>query len=645
MNGPSSRFFTVIAPWLAVLACGIVLGVPVHGSAQTAASEDLKRLTLEELMDIRVTVVNRQPEAVGTAAAAVAVITRDDIRRSGVTTIADALALADGVHVARLNNGSWSISARGFNGLTPNKLLVMVDGRTEFSPLFAGVFWNMLDYVLEDIERIEVIRGPSGTMWGANAVNGVVNIITRSARETRGTYVSVGSGNEDRALVEARYGGGSGRLSYRIYGKYAERDEQKLATGAASEDGTRRGQAGVRLDGARGATEWLFKADGFQSAHDFFDREDGAWTGLGAQARITRRFSPQSSLQVQAYYRREYRNIDRQLTHHLDTGDLDFQHSLTLGARNHFIWGAGARANRDKTYGSEVIRLDPVSRTYPVSSVFAQNEFAVRPGSLFLAAGVKVERNAFSGGDVQPNVRVRWMLPGDQTLWGAVARAVRRPTRFDDDPILMQAGVPIIMGNDGFESEQMTGWDVGYRSRPRPTLSLDVNVFSQIYDRLRSQELPEGGGLPLTIGNTLNGRSSGVELSVGVQPRPWWRSSVGYTYIDTEVTRDPDSRDVSNGTAEANDPHHLFTLRTRLDLPHRLAVDAFLRGVGELPAPAVPGYVELGARLGWTVTPRFELALVGQDLLHGHHPEFGSALARRIEFERSVRGLVTLRLP
>jgi iron complex outermembrane receptor protein len=517
----------------------------------------------------------------------------------------------------------------------------MVDGRTEFSPFFAGVFWNMLDYVLEDIERIEVIRGPSGTMWGANAVNGVVNIVTRSARRTHGTYLSAGTGNEDSALAEARYGGGSDRLSYRVYGKFAQRDEQKLATGLPSGDTRNRGQMGVRLDGASGGNEWLFKADAFHSRDDFPDRRAGEWTGLGAQGRLSHRFSPQSTVQVQAYYRREYRNIQRQLTHHLDTGDLDFQHSLALGPRNQFIWGSGFRVNHDVTYAGEGIRFVPERRTYPVASAFAQNEFVVRPASVFVTAGVKVEHNAFSGADVQPSLRGRWMLPHQQMVWGAVARAVRRPTRFDNDIRLLQNGRLLIQGSDEFESERMTGWDLGYRSRPSGAVSFDVNVFSQDYDRLRSQESPATGVIPLTLANTLNGRSGGLELSVTVQPTTWWRTRVGYTRLETEVTRDPGSRDASNGLNELNDPEHLFTLRSSLDLPHGIGIDGWLRRVSDLPSPAVPQYVELNARIGWDASSRFELALVGQDLLHGQHPESGS----RVEFERSVRALLMVRIP
>ena len=627
---------------VAALSCLLLGATAVH--AQT--TPPLRGLSLEELMQVEVTVVTRQPEPLGRAAAAVSVITRDDIRRSGVTTIADALALADGIHVARFNNGSWAISARGFNGSTPNKLLVMVDGRNEFTPLFTGVFWNMLDYVLDDIERIEVIRGPGATLWGANAVNGVVNIITRHSRDTRGTLVTAGAGNEDPALVEVRHGGGSDQSSYRVYAKFAQRDAQQFSTGDSSDDRRRRGQAGLRVDRTRGTTAWLLKADAFHSRDAFIDRRDGEWTEIAVQGRVSRELSETSSLQIQSYYRREYRNIERQLTHHLDTVDLDVQHSLQIARRHALIWGAGYRVNADRTYGSAVVHFDPASRTYPVFSAFAQDEFALRPSSVFLTAGIKVEHNAFSGADAQPNLRLRWLPSDKQMLWGAVARAVRRPTRFDDDIVVTApTGVALVNGSDDFESEAMTGWELGYRAHPLSRLTLDATTFHQRYGNLRSQEAPLTGIIPLTIANTLDGRSSGLELSASLQPHPRWRIRNSYTYLDTEIRPRAGSRDVSGGVNEANDPHHLWTLLNAIDLPRSVEIDGWLRYVSALPNPSVPAYAELNARLGWHPNSGIEVALVGQDLLHAQHPESGTAVPRRIEFERSVRLQLILRTP
>ena len=628
----------------------VTLGAQTRDPVRIAHTDtqELKKLSIEELMDIDVTLTARRPEPVRVAAAAISVITGDDIRRSGVTTIADAIALADGVHVARFNNGTWAISSRGFNQNTANKLLVMVDGRTVYSPLFSGSFWNTLDYVLEDIDRIEVIRGPGATLWGANAVNGVINIITRDARSTTGTLVGLTSGNEDPAVAEARYGDSAGDLYWRVYGKFARRDDQKFATGASSIDPVNRGQAGFRLDGgAADGRRWMVRGDLFHSQFGFPDRPDGEFTDGNVQGRLWHAFSPSSQLEIGSYYRREYRRVPLQLTHYIDVFDTDLQHAWTTHPRHNLVWGGGLRVNTDKTHGSAVLRFDPPERTYPIASLFAQDEIAFVPDRLFVTGGLKLEYNAFSGADWQPNVRARWMLPGQQMLWGAAARAARRPTRFDDDLVAtLPTGIVIARGSDDFESEQLTSLEIGYRSGALATVvSMDATVFSHDYDNLRSQESPATAPVPIVVGNTLNGRSTGIELGVNVQPVSAWRSHVSYTYLDTEITRDAGSRDVGRGLSEANDPHHLFSLRTSVDLGRAVELDAFVRHVSALPNPVVPAYTEINARIGWRPNERLEFAIVGQDIAHESHPEFGPDTPSRLHFERSVRALLTLRLP
>ena len=638
----SRRAPRVTATFMHVTAAILLDFIYVSASGQQDPAT-LKKLTLEELMEVDVTLVTRTPEPVSTAAAAISVITAEDIRRSGVTTIADAIALADGVHVARFNNGTWAISARGFNQNTANKLLVMVDGRTVYSPLFTGVFWNTIDYVLEDIERIEVIRGPGATLWGANAVNGVINIITRSARDTHGTFVSVGAGNEDPGIVEARYGGGGGRVHWRTYGKFAARGAQKRADGLAANDDVKRGQVGFRLDGgaADAGSSWVLRGDLFHSRTAFPDRPDGEYTDGNVQGRWVHIGS--SHTQIQGYYRREYRNVPLQLTHRLNSFDVDVQNSARVGGRHMLVVGAGARTTHDDTDGSAIIHFEPDSRGYRLFSGFVQDEFALR-SNVALTAGIKIEHNTFSGADWQPNLRARWTLPRRQTLWTALARATRRPTRFDDDIVVTAPnGLELVRGSEDFESEKLTSWELGYRAQPSRVVSFDTTGFIHTFDDLRSQEAPLTGAVPLIVGNTLKDKSYGAELGVGMQPIAAWRMHASYTYLNTTIERAPGSRDVSGGLNEANDPHHLFTLRSTLDLPRHIEADAWLRGVGALPNPAVPGYVELNARLGWRPTPIVDVAFVGQDLLHGRHPEFGSPNAAREEFERSVRLLLTLR--
>ena len=608
--------------------------------------EELKRLSVEQLMQIDVTTATRRAEPVLGTAAAVTVITGEQIHRSGVTTVADALRLANGVHVARFNNGTWRTTARGFNGDSPNKLLVMVDGRTVYSPLFTGVFWNVVDYVLDDTDRIEVIRGPGATLWGANAVNGVINIITRHSRDTQGALVSLSSGNEDPAIAEVRYGGDTtGTVTWRVYGKFARRDGQLFASGQDARDPRQRGQAGFRVDGGNpDRTTWLLKGDAFHSRDAFADRPDGEFTDLNLQGRVSRPLAGASRLDVQSYYRREYRRVPNQLTHHIDVFDVDAQHAITPTPRHNVVWGGGVRINADGTHGSAVIRFEPPERTSHLWSAFAQDEIALVPGRLSTTIGAKYEHNTFSGGEFQPNIRGRFMLRPDHVVWAAVSRAVRRPTRLDDDVVVTTAaGLPLIRGTGDFEAEELTAYELGYRAQLLPRLAADATVFHHDFDKLRSQDLPPAGGFPLVIANTLEGTSSGVELAVRAQPLDPWQVHVSYTYLTSEARRAPGSRDVSGGAAEANDPEYLFDVRSSLDLPRAIQVDAMLRSVGELEITRVPAYTELNLRVGWLATPRAEFWAAGQDLLHDHHPEFGAPTPTRIEFERSLRAGITLR--
>jgi iron complex outermembrane receptor protein len=396
------------------------------------------------------------------------------------------------------------------------------------------------------------------------------------------------------------------------------------------------------VDSAAGGTAWLLKGDAFHSTDDLLNRPSGEFTDLALQGRLTRVFGNDSRLDLQSYYRREFRRIPGQLTHAIDVVDLDVQHATTWGDRHDIVWGGGVRRSWDETEGSAALRFDPEDRSYALSNVFVQDEYALVRDRLYTTAGIKYEHNAFSGGELQPNVRARLMLDLNQVVWGAVARAVRRPTRLDDDPLLFApGGALVVRGTHEFRAEQLVATEFGYRVQPLATASFDATVFWHDYDDLRSQDLSPQGGLPLTIGNTLEGRSRGVELAGNVQPAPWLRVHAGYARIDTGVARQPGSRDATGGTSEINDPDHLFTLRTSVDLPRRIELDAVLRSVAALPNPAAPGYTELTLRAGWRMTDRVELSVVGEDLLHDHHREAGSP--GYVEFERSVRAGVTLR--
>jgi iron complex outermembrane receptor protein len=620
------------------------LAVPSPLDAQE--SQDLKRLSIEELMRIDVTTAGRRAEPVGSTAGAVTVVTSDDIRRAGVTTIADALRLVTGVHVAQTSGAVWNITARGFNQGTANKLLVMIDGRTVYSPLFTGVFWNVIDYVLEDIERIEVIRGPGATLWGANAVNGIVNIITSHTRDTRGAYLQASGGSEHRADLSVRYGGGSGMdgLSWRVYGKVADDDAQTFASGLPSRDDRTRGQVGFRIDaGNRERTSWMFKGDAFHSADGFTNGRRGSFTEVDLQGQVTRAFGEGSQVSLQSYYRREARTQEGQLEHHIDTVDVDAQHAARLGGTHSLVWGGGFRVNRDDSVGTPALSLSPPSRTHGLASLFVQDEIAIVPERWYITPGTKWEYNSFSGGSFQPSVRTRVPLPRGQ-IWAAASRADRRPSRLEDDLIALGPdGAPALVGSDRFLPERLLALEAGYRVQPRAELSIDAAVFRHRFEDLRSVDLPETFPGPLVLGNSLEGRSHGIELTANLQPVRWWRTTVGYTWLDTRVTATPGSRVFGPGSSEANDPHHLFNLRTSVDLPRDVELDASVSSVGALATPVVPGYTSLALRIGWQTTNNVELFLSGHDLLDARHAEFGAPGPSRVEIQRAFRIGITVR--
>ncbi len=381
----------------------------------------------------------------------------------------------------------------------------------------------------------------------------------------------------------------------------------------------------------------MFKGDVFRTEDDMADRPTGKFGEVALQGDWSRVLSADSNVAFRGYYRREFRDVPLQLTHAIDTVDLDLQHGFTWRELHRMIVGGGYRLNADETDGGSVSFV-PADRAYSVVSLFAQDEIVILPNRLDLTVGVKMERNAFSGAEWQPNVRARFDVAPRQMIWAALSRAVRRPTRLDVDvrALAPDGTVAAIGGGDAYDGEQLLAAEFGYRLQPRPTAAFDATIFNHSYNDLRSQELPATGP-PIVVGNTLNGRSQGVELSGSVQPLPAWRLRASYTFFDVSITKDIRSRDIGGGVTEANDPSHMFGLRSDMDLPRQLELSLFLRSIGELPNPRVPRYTELNGRLGWRATPHVEVALAAQDLLHAHHPEFGALEPRRVEFERSVR--------
>ena len=601
-------------------------------------AQNLKRLSIEELTHLDITTASRREEPLAQTAAAVSVIRGEDIRRAGVANLPEALRLADGVMVARANNESWAITTRGFNISTANKLLVLIDGRTVYSPLFAGTLWSVQDVPLADIDRIEVIRGPGGAVWGANAVNGVVNIITKSAADTHGVHLAVTAGTEERGIATAQYGGAGAAFDYRVYAKFRARDGLVLADGSDADDGVKYGQGGFRIESrGPGRDRWLVQGDAFGGREGLVNRPDNHEDGANVMARWTRRFSDTRQLRAQAYVDHVYRRVYQQLRDDRNTVDVDVQQQFVAG-RHSLVIGGNVRASRGSDEGNLAFHFDPITRLTTIAGVFVQDEIALSPRRLALILGSKFERNTFTGVETQPSVRLRVTPSAKQTAWAAVSRAVRLPTRFDTDLVFTnpQTGATTLTGGMNFDSEKVIAYEAGYRVELSSRASVDVAAFENVYDDLRSQHFPTAPGQPVLLQNLLNARTWGTDLSATLLPFPRWRLHASYSYLHETFTLDPGANDPTAGVNEYNDPAHLLKMRSNIDLPRGLQLDTSFRRVGELPHPLVPGYAELDARIGWQVARAWELSVIGQNLLHARHPEFQLASPSREEYQRGA---------
>lgn len=660
------------AAWTLVLTWVLIAGW-AHTSAQAQYQPpDLTELTLEQLMSIEITSVSKQEEHLWDSAAAVSVITGEDIRRAGVKSIPEALRLVPGIEVAQVGANRWAISSRGFNALFANTLLVLMDGRSVYTPLFAGVFWDVQDTLLEDVDRIEVIRGPGGTLWGANAVNGVINIITKQARATQGGYLEVGGGSEERGFVGTRYGGRVGDdLFYRGYFKYANHDSLVTATGRDASDDWRAYRGGFRLDWEPSIRDTmtvqgdLYKGEfgqtltvpsllpPFSVASD--SRDDFA--GGNILTRFRHKTADRRETTLQFYYDRTYRNeiLFRETR---DTVDLDFQHRFPIGMRHDLIWGLGTRVTIDDISNSSSLTFMPTHRTDHLVSGFMQDQIALIQNRLTLTLGSKFEHNSYSGFEAQPSARLLYSPNDWNRVWAAISRAVRTPARFERDVRVSTAafpgpgGLPVLVqtvGNSDFTSEDLLAFELGYRVQPVEWLTVDLAGFYTIYDNLRTAEpgvpaLATGASpphvvQPVLFDNRMSGNTYGIEIASTWQPLSFWRLHLNYSYI--EIKLHPDVTSAQQTQDEKRSPRHQVQVRSLLDLPWHLQFDAAAFFVDQLSKlePAVPSYVRLDLRLGWHPTKAFDLSLVGQNLLDNRHPEWGGVLGVPVkaqEVQRSV---------
>ena len=627
-----------IAALLASLAGLTLLNLfapAVHGQSPSLAAvpqlKDLVELDLEQLARITVTSVTLREQRLSDAPASIYVISAEDIRRSGVNSLPEALRLAPILQVARADANQYAITARGFNNVLANKMLVLIDGRTVYSPLFSGVFWEAQQVMLEDVDRIEVITGPGATQWGANAVNGVISIITRRASETQGPLVAAGGGNRARDAA-ARFGGAlGGDGHYRVYGLLADRHHSRLGSGAPVVDGSQSGQVGFRADWKSAMRSLTLQGDAYQANVEQQSGGSRDLAGANLLARWTRTFDDGAFLNLQAYYDHVARDQPAAIRDRLDTFDVEAHHGFRLSASQRLLWGGGYRYMRDDlTNLGPSFGFQPESQNLSRGHVFVQDEITVSR-DLNVSLGLKLEHNNYTGWEVLPDVRLAWHPSPQYLVWAAASRAVRSPTRVDRE-FFAPANPPFrIAGGPEFESEIATVYQIGVRAQPTPALSYSASLFHHEFDDLRTTE-PRAGGAQ--VENRMSGKLDGINGWGSYRLTPGTRLSAGFVRVWQRLELDPDSASIGGIAAAGNDPTHWYHIGASFDVSAQQEFDLRLRRIGRLPNGPVPAYTAVDARYGWKVSKSTELSLSVQNLLDRGHPEWGTA-ANGVEFERA----------
>jgi len=646
--------------------------------------EDLTELPLEVLMDLEVTSASRKTQRLANTAAAAFVISQEDIRRSGATSIPELLRMVPGVQVAKMDANKWAVSIRGINGRFVSKLQVLKDGRSVYTPLFSGVFWESLDTPLEDIERIEVIRGPGAAMWGANAVNGVINIITKHAIDTQGGLLSGGGGNSEQGFGTARIGKQLTDNSFlRLYGKHVERGKGKHADGSDAHDDWQLSSGGFRFDVQPTFNDALtlqgdYYNGRYNETYNLYNLTTpgvaevvpthSTASGGNLLARWQHTLSDTDELSLQLSYDHSQRDF-LILGERRNTFDADFQHRFKLASSQEIIWGLGFRHSTDQTRGSSTLSLTKSSESLSLYSLFLQDEITLLPDTLALIIGTRIDHNDYTGWEFQPNGRLIWTPSPQHTFWGSVSRAVRTPTRAErylqyqyltadtgttSPPLPLPLRVEVY-GHDDFTSERVLAYELGYRSELNPQLTFDLALFYNDYSnlRVRQNDLPAletatNFVLNYPLSNDAHGHSYGAELSTTWRPCDWWRLQAAYHYLRTKVYLDNGSDDDINSANTADGaPRHQLTLRSGFDLTKQLELDLWLRAVSRvryIDRSTIPGYVTMDVRVAWKPTKHLELALVGQNLLQDQHPEYIPEFINTTptEVPRGVYGKATL---
>lgn len=624
-----------------VLGAALIAGYGCPVLSQDAEDADgdplleLSRMTLDQLSRVEVTSVSKAAQSLSTAPASIYVITREDLLRSGVNSMPEALRLAPNLQVTQLTSAEYQIGARGFAGAPDaqnfsNKILILIDGRSVYTPLFSGVAYDMQDVLMDDVERIEVISGPGATLWGANAMNGVINIITRNAEQTAGLLARVDAGSEETAAA-LRYGDATDNGGWRVYAKWFDRGATEFTGGVDAEDDWNKVQLGFRSDHTSGDHAFTVQGDYQEATQNFFGGERADFSGANLLGRWTHA-GRRINTRAQVYLDR----VDREkppsgIAFDIDTWDFELQQSAEVGGRHKLIWGIGRRSHDYQTENN-VLAFTPDHRTLFFTNVFVQDGITLND-ELNLTAGVKFEENFYSGWSVLPDLRLSW-TPNDSTLlWLAGSRAIRAPTPFDTDVQEFVGGDLFLAGDLDFKPEEVTAFELGVRGTPNATVSFSASVFYDEYDHLRSVELTPVTLLPLRWGNLMEGSAYGVEAWATLQVNSWWRLSPGFRSVHKRLEFKEGSSQLLPGQA-GNDPSSSYQLKSSMDFG-KITVDAILRKIGELPDPALDAYTELSARFAWRVSDRVELAVKGFNLLNGIHREYADPQGR--ELRRSVQ--------
>ncbi len=633
--------FTILGSWM----FSVVMLFPVYAQDQMTelTAADYKKLSLEELMDIEVNLPSRKPEKLSGVASAIQVITNEEIRRSAAMRLPEALRLASNLRVSQLNSYATIVSSRGFNNVFSNKLLVMLDGRTVYSPLFAGVYWDVQNVLLEDIDKIEVVSGPGGTLWGMNAVNGVINVVTKSAEDTQGLFVSGAYGSWLNNFGGLRYGGKLGnRFSYRVYSQRYQHNAFMGADGAENADSWAITQGGFRVDGElTDRDEVMLQGNAYGGTENTLPSES-TLDGQNILGRWRHKLSDNSGVAVQLFADRTWRrDIPSTFSDQLLTYDVDVQHYFAPHERHSVMWGIGYRFIRDESGTStDFVGFVPENRNMPLYSGFVQDEIKLSE-KLRLTVGSKFQHNVYSGFEVLPSGRLAYTTAGGHTLWGAVSRAVRAPSRIDRDYFIPKTpvppGTPSVGGGPNFVSEKLLAYELGYRVQPTDFFSLSVATFYNRYTDLWSVDRVPTDTVRYQIQNNSEGYSYGAELAAIYRVSTAWRLKGGYTWFHKKLRNKPGSGSVYDVATFGFDPSHQVTLQSMLDLPYNFQADVFGRYVSAPSGTDVDAYLALDVRLAW-VYRQFELSVSGRNLLKETHREFG-----QLGVPRNFYGSVTFR--